>query len=224
MRRKFSPQIYIIAFAAVLSLASCSKTDIQDDTNSNQQVLSAKSNSGNSTTTYYGPITQMGNGHIRSFGILEKQTDKPIQIGFEITAGALQDLPHGHGVHYLLSLHPKVKASTIFDHMVANWNSHGHEPGPYLAPHFDFHFYMISSATRLGITANDPLSVAPIPSGYLPADYIGPIGPEPEMGGHCVDVTSPELNGSPFTHTFIYGGYNSKVNFYEPMVTLAAFF
>jgi hypothetical protein len=162
----------------------------------------------------------MGNGHVRSFGVLEKQTDKPVQIGFEISANALQDLPHGHGVHYLLALHPKVKSSTIFDHMVADWNSHGHQPGPYLAPHFDFHFYMISVAERLGITANDPLSVAPLPSGYLPADYIGPIGPEPQMGGHCVDLTSPELNGNPFTHTFIYGAYNSKVNFYEPMVTL----
>lgn len=40
------------------------------------------------------------------------------------------------------------------------------------------------------------------------------------MGKHWVDSTSPELNGQPFTQTFIYGTYNGKVTFYEPMITL----
>jgi hypothetical protein len=35
-----------------------------------------------------------------------------------------------------------------------------------------------------------------------------------------VDKTSPELNGGPFTQTFIFGSYARKVNFYEPMITL----
>jgi hypothetical protein len=39
------------------------------------------------------------------------------------------------------------------------------------------------------------------------------------MGAHWVDATSPELNGAPFTQTFIYGSYNGEVNFYEPMIT-----
>ena len=40
------------------------------------------------------------------------------------------------------------------------------------------------------------------------------------MGAHWLDATSPELNGQLFTQTFIYGSYNGKVNFYEPMITL----
>ena len=40
------------------------------------------------------------------------------------------------------------------------------------------------------------------------------------MGTHWLDVTSPELNGQPFTQTFIYGSYNGKVTFAEPMITL----
>lgn len=47
--------------------------------------------------------------------------------------------------------------------------------------------------------------------------------PVPTMGKHWVDVTSPELNPNnpqPFTQTFIYGSYDSKVVFYEPMITL----
>jgi hypothetical protein len=28
------------------------------------------------------------------------------------------------------------------------WEPHGHPPGPYLTPHFDFHFYTITRADR----------------------------------------------------------------------------
>ncbi len=45
-------------------------------------------------------------------------------------------------------------------------------------------------------------------------------GGVPQMGAHWVDVTSPELNGSTFAQTFIYGSYDGQVNFYEPMITL----
>jgi hypothetical protein len=43
------------------------------------------------------------------------------------------------------------------------------------------------------------------------------------MGTHWVDITSPELapmNPATFTQTFIYGTYDGKLSFYEPMVTL----
>lgn len=218
------------ALSGLLMLTACSKTQ-EKDTIAND-ALSFVSKQVSTSTYYWGPVIQMGNGHIRSFGELETQTDKPLRVGFELTAGALQNLPPAHsapdhhGPHYMVKLHPKVKSSTLFDHLVVDWNAQGHEPGPYLAPHFDFHVYMITNDQRLQITAGDPLSVAPLPAGYLPNDYIGPLGPEPQMGGHCVDITSPELlpptdpNSHPFTHTFIYGAYNSKVAFFEPMITL----
>jgi hypothetical protein len=41
------------------------------------------------------------------------------------------------------------------------------------------------------------------------------------MGVHWVDPTSPELNGKPFTATFIYGSWDGKVIFAEPMITKA---
>jgi hypothetical protein len=209
--------------ATMAMFASCSKTSHNEP---ETDMLSFAARAGNTSTEYWGPSISMGSGHIRSFGVLEKDTDKPLQVGFELTPGALQNLPPNHsapdhnGPHYMVKLHPKVQSSTVFDHLVVDWNAQGHGPDPYLAPHFDFHMYMIPNAQRMQITATDPLSVAPIPAGFLPNDYIGPLGPEPQMGGHCVDVTSPELNGSAFTHTFIYGAYNSKVAFYEPMITL----
>jgi hypothetical protein len=41
------------------------------------------------------------------------------------------------------------------------------------------------------------------------------------MGNHWIDTTSPELKGVPFTQTMILGSYDSKVIFYEPMITKA---
>lgn len=221
--RKSLQRLLLISGSLSFMLVSCSKTDLFDNAATTEgSAYSARV--ANTNTTYYGPVVQIGSGHIRSFGVLENQTNKPLQVGYELTSGALQNLPAMEHEHYLVKLHPQVQASTVFDHLVADWNPHGHEPGPYLSAHFDMHFYLLSLAERLQITADDPLSVAPLPSGYLPDDYIGPLGPEPEMGGHCVDITSPELGvfapPVPFTHTFIYGAYNSKVAFYEPMITL----
>jgi hypothetical protein len=41
------------------------------------------------------------------------------------------------------------------------------------------------------------------------------------MGSHWVDPTSPEFNGNVFTRTFIYGSYDGKIAFVEPMMTKA---
>ena len=55
---------------------------------------------------------------------------------------------------------------------------------------------------------------------YIPANHLAG-DPVPMMGKHWVDLTSPELTGqAPFTQTFIYGTYDAKVVFYEPMITL----
>lgn len=43
----------------------------------------------------------------------------------------------------------------------------------------------------------------------------------PRMGVHWVNPTSPELNGKPFTHTFIFGTYDGELIFAEPMITRA---
>jgi hypothetical protein len=77
---------------------------------------------------------------------------------------------------------------------------------------------MISSEERE--THVDPVKLdAALTADYLPANHIG-VDPVPTMGKHYVDVTSPELNGQPFTQTFIFGSYDSKLTFWEPMITL----
>jgi hypothetical protein len=99
-----------------------------------------------------------------------------------------------------------------------------HEPpGTYDVAHFDMHFYMQPLAERKAIP---PYPVAPakfdnLPAdGFIPKPYIRLPAGVPEMGVHWANPTSPELAGtSKFTETLIYGSYDGKVTFLEPMVT-----
>ena len=56
---------------------------------------------------------------------------------------------------------------------------------------------------------------------FVPAGYIQTPGGVPQMGAHWVDPTSPELNGQPFTSTFIYGSYDGAFTFMEPMAAVS---
>ena len=39
-----------------------------------------------------------------------------------------------------------VKSASGFDNLTVFWEAHGHPPGPYLVPHFDFHFNTIPAS------------------------------------------------------------------------------
>lgn len=178
---------------------------------------------------FKGPALNVGNGKAWSY-IETDENNKPVSIGVVLSQNALTNLPNDasshHGVSYVLSLPSEKKDVTPYDHIGMDWNPHGHEPEfIYGAPHFDFHFYMMPQAERLAIPAYEQDSVkfknSPTPQ-YLPALYMNFGGGVPQMGAHWLDVTSPELNPqqpAPFTQTFIYGSYNGKVIFMEPMIT-----
>jgi hypothetical protein len=103
---------------------------------------------------------------------------------------------------------------------MVNWNSSGHEPdNVYTVPHFDFHFYTSNQADVMNYMDDAKLNAEP-PAGYIPANHISGPG-VPMMGKHFIDANTPELHGQPFTQTFLYGSYDSKVVFMEPMITLA---
>jgi hypothetical protein len=122
------------------------------------------------------------------------------------------------------------RADTPLTYVLNNWNPHGHIPvGVYNVPHFDVHFYTGTDAERTAIrpgpcpalvNCDDYELGKRLPAAkYLAPDYIDVDALEPAMGNHLVDPTAPEFNGTPFTHTFLYGVWNTKVTFYEPMVT-----
>lgn len=174
-------------------------------------------------TRHEGAKVKVGNGSAYTW-LLDDGLGNPLAIGISVTDAALAGLP-ATDAEYLLPL-PRQAQATPFKHVVLNWNAHGHiPPGIYDVPHFDFHFYIITSAERALITGTgeDLARAMRMPAtGAIPQGYIGPEGTfEPHMGWHWIDPTSPEFHGQPFTQTFIYGFYNGQMAFIEPMATTA---
>jgi hypothetical protein len=152
----------------------------------------------------------------------------PEQLTLSLDAATLASVPvgeggstedHNHENNILISLPEKALELTPFKFIMLNWNPMGHEPaGVYDTAHFDMHFYL----TPVNEVMNymDMAKIENLPSiDYVPANHIAGPG-VPMMGKHWIDVTSPELHGVPFTQTFLYGSYDGKVVFYEPMITL----
>lgn len=230
----------IAMIAAGIFLSACQKNNhesFKDELTTQEKIVIpadenaiARNYSEDKYNTFYGPAVQFGDGHVRSW-VNITHDDIPLAIGIEFTQGVLQQNHdhdgngNEHGHEALLHLHQKAKALTPFDHLTMGFMASGHPPpGIYSVPHFDFHFYKMSFADRLAIPAypqamsafnNNP------PQGYLPPAYVKAPAGEAQMGTHWMDVLSPEFNGQPFTHTFVYGSYDGKVNFLEPMATLA---
>lgn len=202
-------QVWLFAAASILALASCSKDDKPKD------------------KIFKGPEQTFQHGKSWTW-YEENGKGDPMRIAIVIDDEAMASLDrntgngHSHVNAVSLKLHPEAGA-TPFTHALLDWNPHGHEPAPiYDKPHFDFHFYTSTEAERLAIptyeAAKEKFDNHPAPA-YFPATYIPGPGGVPQMGVHWLDATTPELNGSPFTQTFIYGSYDGKVTFYEPMIT-----
>jgi len=172
--------------------------------------------------TIYGEPKNLGDGVVRSLVVLNEQGD-PVSIGIALRRDVFSGLPGGPGPSEVMLGMPDGVSVPPFDHFTVDWNPRGHEPhGIYDVPHFDFHFYLIAPSERLKISAEDGERFAKAPGKeYMPADYQATPGGVPGMGAHWVDVTSPEFHGKPFTTTFIYGTYDGKVIFYEPMMSSA---
>jgi hypothetical protein len=186
------------------------------------------------TGTFYGDAVALGDGTARSYVVLDD--GKPVELGVALGEQAMSGLPTDHepggmpmpdGHHtfdYLLPM-PAENATPV-RFVGLGWNPAGHEPaGTYDLPHFDFHFYTISQAERGAIDPADSAFQAkaarlPEPD-FRPTGYMALPGGVPFMGVHWVDPASAELHGQTFTTTFLYGSWNGKLTFAEPMVTRA---
>jgi len=117
-----------------------------------------------------------------------------------------------------------------FGWALVNWNPEGHPPPEvYDVAHFDVHFYIQPLWERNNIDpgpcpilidcADYEQAIKPVPEQYVPSEFedVGAI--EAAMGNHLVDVTGPEFQGEPFTHTWIFGAYGGEITFYEAMIT-----
>jgi len=177
------------------------------------------------TKTFKGAEVQMHGGKVWTSLTLDKN-NAPQQMSIVLQDAVLNTVPiggtgdghEGHDNDLFLPL-PSKSDVTPFKSVMVDWNKNGHEPaGVYTLPHFDLHFYMTPDMDVM--TYTDMAKIETLPStDYIPANHIAGPG-VPMMGKHWIDVTSPELNGAPFTQTFLYGSYDAKVVFYEPMITL----
>jgi Hypothetical protein TTHB210 len=129
-----------------------------------------------------------------------------------------------------------VRGDIPFKWVGFNWHPGGHvPPGIFDLPHFDMHFYMVShkeiDAIRLGacdifINCDDrKRALVPVKPKYVHPDHINVGATVSLMGNHLINSKSPEFGRTPdtkkkFTHTWIFGAYDGKITFYEPMITL----
>ena len=184
----------------------------------------------------YGTPQKVGNGMARTYVVLNaKAGQAPIELGIALDAKALEGLPTtGMEFPFVLPVPQHSPAPYTFAEL--DWNPMGHPPaGVYTVPHFDFHFYTISLQERNSILPTDPNFAAEarnLPTGdYVPPFYVVPGDPAalavPMMGVHWFNALAPELQAlfghpdqyQPFTKTFIYGSWNGRFTFFEPMVT-----
>lgn len=182
---------------------------------------------------FKGPEVQVHGGKAYSWIQVNKQGN-PEKMGVALSDNALNTVPagtgtegHGHteGNHWVMKLPGKANV-TPFNHVGMHWNPNGHEPeNIYTLPHFDFHFYTTTpeEVLEIGTWEQDSVRFKNTPSAeYYPAKYVNPGAPTsvPQMGGHYIDLTYGEFQGKTFTETFIFGSFDGKVTFYEPMITL----
>jgi len=235
--RKFAAAVGAAAVAAIQAAALAAGVGAVMNLDAPAAVACDTCESDMKPGTYTGGATRLGNGVAYTWVTLNGK-GKPDSVGVTITETALEGLPvsvaaDGPPVHEFMLMLPKEAKKTAFDHVSVDWNPKGHPPlNVYDKPHLDIHFYTVTQGERQKITAQGADLARcnkPVPAKFAPVGYIqAPDTAVPMMGSHWVDPTSPELaamlsNGAkpagPFTKTFLYGSYDGKLAFYEPMIT-----
>jgi len=174
---------------------------------------------GDCSTVYGGEVCtwgKMSGSDVAEFGAtipLSTIENAPLEGEMTFPPVALARIP----------LPPEVARATGVDHLGVNWEMHGHPPGTFLTPHFDFHFYTASGQEIEAIDCSDTSKPA-----SLPADYVLPDLEIPGMGtlvGVCVPqmgmhaIRAEEVNASElFGASLIVGYYGGQVVFVEPMI------
>ena len=126
----------------------------------------------------------------------------------------------------VIPLPDHVRGATGFDNLTFFWEPHGHPPGPFLTPHFDFHFNTSSAADLKAMDCADSTKPAALPVGYELLDATIPqlgtlIGLcVPGMGMHA--LPSAVVNGpAVFDKAMVVGYYHGRSMFVEPMISRA---
>jgi hypothetical protein len=206
----------------IFLVCSCKKERSAISAITENEIQTAAIKNNRLTNTSYGPLTDVGNGKMRTY-ITMTHKGVPIELGIQISESALSGLSKLSNETFSIPLDNKAQGVTNIDHVEVNWEPQGGFSQVYSAPHFNFYFYTISKNTQMAIP---PYQLVPTgfdilpPVGIIPASYSRYPGGTARVGVNWIDLSSPEYNGQPFTYTYIYGSYNGKLSFYNTMVTL----
>jgi hypothetical protein len=132
-----------------------------------------------------------------------------------------------------LDLPDSVREKSGLTELTMYWEAMGHPPGPYMTPHFDFHFYTVAPAEQMAIDCSDSNKPAALPPAYglpditLPPDMAKMTGVAtlvglcvPKMGMHSLLASEMESKET-FRGSMVIGYYHAKPVFIEPMLTKA---
>lgn len=130
-----------------------------------------------------------------------------------------------HGSHMRF---PQVPGSP-FIHAFFAWNPNGHPPVTiYNVPHYDFHLAFVEPDDLMAITAGDPRGQILPAAKFMPTTAVPQRFPDgsyvnvPGQGVHWYYEDASEWNGGAYTETFLWGSFNGKNIFMEPMFTYNA--
>jgi hypothetical protein len=193
---------------------------------------------GGESKVQYGADVPLGNGVARAYVVFEEGgAQSPLEVGVAISGAGMYGLPEAMT---MLHLPLPGDAPAPYQFVMLDWNPEGHEPeGIYTSPHFDIHFYtaphsVVESIDPLNPTFAEMANALPR-EGFVPEHFFVLAAPGdppaavavPKMGVHWSDMRSPELQAvigkpeanRPFTKTFLYGSWDGRFIFLEPMVT-----
>ena len=155
-----------------------------------------------------------------------------VAFGATIPVGSVENAPADAPMVWppvtaaVIPLPEAVSSATGFKVLTLYWEAHGHPPGPYLVPHFDFHFNTISADELSAIDCADSTRPGRLPAAYeLPDVDIPGIGMllglcVPQMGMHA--LLGAELHAATtFQKAMLVGYYRGQPIFVEPMITRA---
>jgi hypothetical protein len=190
-----------------------------------------------STEYHVGDATSVGDGTVEAYATTDS-SGAVSSLGVHIDGKAFAAVDEGGPVHEEpVAAHLHFPTETEegdaidpcpFTFNGFHYNPQGHAPpGIYTVPHFDFHFYTMAEEDVDGISGG-PLADAPVPIVGI-ADYEVPETQRPPgymfeehrfvvegMGEHLLDRTAPEFQGDDFSHTYVYGVYDSAIDPEEP--------
>lgn len=191
----------------------------------------------NSSVEVSGDCATAYNGQVCTWATIQGST--PVEVGITVPLASIENAPDEEAMVWPpaaaaeLDLPEAAYQGGGLTHFTMYWEPHGHPPGPYLVPHFDFHFYLIPPRERLAIDCSDSSKPSTLPSAYsmpdeaLPPELVALTGVEtligicvPEMGMHSLPTAEMESD-TPFRGTMVVGYYGGKPIFVEPMITRA---